>query len=490
MEPVDQPPRTTEDDLADALPAALERASLLEWRLEQVTLREKDLWLRLETERTAVADAQERVADLTARMQKAEESLAEARRANAALTARLVQTENQSSAAPPRAEREAVALARAWRRAEHRANQQTAALEEAHERLEVLEHAQVRFHARLTEWQRQVATDRQDVDLAEFIAELRAEVLRLGQANAALKHQLRAAPSEIDRAPITPAASESGSDKPEHPTSSATLAARLRHALGPADPTSPGKPAEHDGLAPTALPDRSPPGPAKDEASQIGLPSVPSSALDGLWSSDPADRQVALVAAQSLRGARGREALVATLPLATTSEEQIQLLNQLARLGGIDDETPLQPLLQSVEPMVRAAAIDVARRTETVARATDDGNPYVRRRALMRYLQVDAMAARPRLAQAIHDEDPGVRRTACAALAGHDHPSGVQALLTAADDPDVGVRAAAVRALPSDVRGRLPDAVCGNPALRRTVLNAIRAERRAQVARESSPHGR
>ena len=62
MEPADRPAcPSSDDELAEALPAALERASLLEWRLEQVTLREKDLWLRLEAERTLGVEAQERI---------------------------------------------------------------------------------------------------------------------------------------------------------------------------------------------------------------------------------------------------------------------------------------------------------------------------------------------------------------------------------------------------------------------------------------------
>ncbi|MEM7679170.1 MAG: hypothetical protein AAF449_24590, partial [Myxococcota bacterium] len=179
----------TEEDLADALPAALERASLLEWRLEQVALREKDLWRRLESERADHAKAQRRVADLTARVHPVEDSLAEARQVNAALTTRLAQSE-ETAITSPRAEREAMTMARAWQQAHQRAERHATSLREARERLEILEHAQVRFHARLTQWQRQVATAREDLDLAEFIAELRAEILRLSQVNRALRQEL------------------------------------------------------------------------------------------------------------------------------------------------------------------------------------------------------------------------------------------------------------------------------------------------------------
>ena len=92
---------------------------------------------------------------------------------------------------PPHRERDALALARALQRATERADQQAAALSHARDRLEILEHAQVRFHARLTDWQRQVATAQHDLDLAQFIAELRAEVLRLGQVNDDLRGQLQ-----------------------------------------------------------------------------------------------------------------------------------------------------------------------------------------------------------------------------------------------------------------------------------------------------------
>ncbi|MEL7368649.1 MAG: hypothetical protein AAFN74_07050, partial [Myxococcota bacterium] len=201
MEPVDRPPSATEEELADALPAALERASLLEWRLEQVALREKDLWRRLESERADHAEAQRRVADLTARVHQVEDALAEARQANAALTTRLAQSEETASS-PPRVEREAMTMARAWQQAHQRAERHAAALREARERLEILEHAQVRFHARLTQWQRQVATAREDLDLAEFIAELRAEILRLSQVNRALRHELSTRPETGEHAPV------------------------------------------------------------------------------------------------------------------------------------------------------------------------------------------------------------------------------------------------------------------------------------------------
>ena len=317
----------------------------------------------------------------------------------------------------------------------------------ARERLEVLEHAQVRFHTRLTQWQRQVAATRQDVDLAEFIAEMRAEILRLGQVNADLRHQLESSPPH--------SATEIDATGDESHPAAATDSATTPHLS-------------------TAL---------ESAAS-------PDASFEGLWSSDPDDRRAAMKAAGKLKGPRGLEALVMALPLAHEANERIHLLNQLARMGGLKDDAVLAESLAHIDPMVRAAAIDVTRGSDVVALATEDANPYVRRRALIRYVQVEPSQAQARLTRAVHDADPGVRRTACAALAGRPDASGVQALLTAADDPDAGVRAAAIRALPPDLRRRLSESVIGHPTRRRTALNAIRAERRALVKLETSPHGR
>ena len=443
MEHATPPSRVDVDDreLAEALPAALERASLLEWRLEQVTLREKDLWLRLEAERTAVADAQQRIADLTGRVQEVEDALAEARRANAALTARLAEAEDRVGQQSPRAERDAVALARAWRREQKRADHQTVALREARDRLEVLEHAQVRFHTRLTQWQRQVATAPQDLDLAEFIAELRAEVLRLGQVNAQLRSQLSDAP---------PAPSEEATTLP----------------------------------APSVIDD----GPGLND----GLPSVGVAPMvERLMSPDPEIRRRAATILSQNNSAEARSAILSALPLAANTEEQVHLLSQLARAGGPDQDDALMPYVQHTNPTVRATALDAVSAVSCLQQGAQDPDPYVRRRALIRWTQLAPNSVGSGLTRAVHDPDPGVRRTACAALAGHStSTSTVTALLYAVDDPDPAVRTAAVRSLPPELRNRLSAAVVADPGLRRAALNVIRMERRTRASLESSSHAR
>ena len=445
--------RVIDQDLADALPAALERASLLEWRLEQVTLREKDLWLRLEAERTSAAEAQQRIADLTERVQHVEDSLAEARRANAGLTARLAEAEDRAtSSISPRAGRDAVALARAWRREHHRAEQSALALKESRDRLEVLEHAQVRFHTRLTEWQRQVASERQDLDLAEFIAELRAEVLRLGQANAELRSQLEEAP----RTSLLPET---------EPSETTALPA-------------PSVVEECGGDAPTQAPI------AAIEAKDPSL----APAIEGLWSADPAVRHRSAASLSQNNSDEARRALASALPLAEGIEEQIHLLSQLGRAGGLDDEDAILPYLRHDNPTVRATALNTTSAVALLEECAADPDPYVRRRALIRWAQLAPDEARGGLTKAIHDDDPGVRRAACAALAGHAPTSAVMALLYAVDDPDPAVRNAAVRSLPADIRRQLNPGVLADPGLRRAALNAIRIERRTRSPESS--HGR
>ena len=422
-------PGGEEPALVDVLPAALERAALLEWQLEQVTLREKDLWLRLEAERKVGAEAQQKVADMTARVHEVESALAEARRESAALTARLAELEGAPAVPDPNADRNAVALSRAWRQAEQRAEQTAQALEEAQGRLNVLEHAQVRFHTRLTEWQRQVATDRQDLDLAEFIAELRAEILRLGQVNVELRSQLR-------------------SDVTERPQPMPS------HVGGP-----------------------NPPG-------------VPDESLDGLWASDANTRRETALALARDDGLLTLSAVEAALPQAIDADEQVLLLTHLARHGGIADDAMVDSYLSAESAAVRVAALEATQSTEKLARAAQDADPFVRRRALMRWLKVDPDGAATYLTRAVHDRDAGVRRAACAALAGRDDAACIAALLSAADDPDPGVRAAAVRALPIRLRARLSPTIQADPGHRRSALNAIRAERRARVGKERSSNGR
>ena len=479
MEPAEESSRAVDRDLADALPAALERASLLEWRLEQVTLREKDLWLRLEAERTAAAEAQQRIADLTERVQHVEDALAEARRANAALTARLAEAEDRAAhSISPRAGRDAVALARAWRREHHRAEQNTLALREARDRLEVLEHAQVRFHTRLTEWQRQVATERQDLDLAEFIAELRAEVLRLGQANAALRSQLEEAPASLSTPP-EPALSEATALPAPSVVQEGSTETSATQVPAPADEAR--RPAPPSRLDPQTSVPHDPHGPHDPRLAP---------AIEGLWSADPAVRRRSAASLSQNNCDEARRALATALPLAEGLEEQIHLLSQLGRAGGLDDEDAILPYLQHDNPTVRATALNTTSAVALVEQCAADSDPYVRRRALIRWAQLAPDSARSGLTKAIHDADPGVRRAACAALAGHEPTSAIMALLYAVDDPDPAVRHAAVRSLPSDIRGRLTPTVLADPGLRRAALNAIRMQRRVRVSQESSTHGR
>ncbi len=471
MKPVDAPvlPSTPDasacvasDDLAGALSSALERASLLEWKLEQVTLREKDLWLRLEAERNGLASAQQRVVDLSARVHEAEMALADAHRANAALTARLADAEQHRADSARSAEPETVAVARAWRAAEQRATQKEAELREARARLEVLEHAQVRFHARLYEWQRQTATEQPDLDLAELIAELRAEVLRLTHANQRLRAQ-RAPdrePAETDEAAGSTV--DAGSDpRSAAPPSTAPVVATSAVAI--AAVSTPVRSARYC------------PG---------------SAAAERLWSPDPEARRQAAEALLRLNSPIGRQAVLTALATASAPDELVFLLTRLARNGGIDSSVDLSRFLEHSDAAVRAAAVDAVELGPVLDRACQDIDPFVRRRALIRLSNLDAQSARTTLTQALKDADPGVRRTACAALARQARGAEVSALLAAADDPDAGVRAAAIRALPLELRRQLATVVVADPNQRRAALSAIRAQRRARGALETSQNAR
>ena len=503
MEAANVPPRITDEELAEALPAALERASLLEWRLEQVTLREKDLWLRLETERKAVAEGQQRVVELTARLQEVEASLAEARRGNAALTARLAGGDENAPPVAQRAHRDAVALARAWRREHHRAREQSQALIEARARLDVLEHAQVRFHSRLTDWQRQVAHGQHDVDLAEFIAELRAEIVRLSQVNAELREQLHIAQGTDTDPPLTSLAPPSAKAPSAPPLAKAPSAPPLAKVpsnvmsdtkteidrtrsetvtpmAAPIDSGESGRPLLSTSRYPEPISE--PPSDPSDSGSEAPV--------DGLWSPNADVRRSTAAVLARKGGPEARSAVLAALPVAIDPVEMAHLLSHLARTGGLRDEINLKAYANHDDASVRAAAMDAAWAPEILAQGVRDTDPYVRRRALIRWIRLDPSGRAAGVTRAVRDPDPGVRRTACAALSGHTHEAAVMALLHAVDDPDASVRAAAVRALPVPLRHRLTDAIVAEPSRRRAALNGIRAERRSRATQERSLNAR
>ncbi|MEO1338820.1 MAG: HEAT repeat domain-containing protein, partial [Myxococcota bacterium] len=139
---------------------------------------------------------------------------------------------------------------------------------------------------------------------------------------------------------------------------------------------------------------------------------------------------------------------------------------------------------------VRAAVVDLLHRGDLLAQGTKDADPYVRRRALIRWAQLDPEAARPTLTRAVRDDDAGVRRAACAVLAGQSEEAGISALLAAADDTDASVRTAAMRALPKELGRRLVPVIHGDARQRRAVVHALRAERRRFRRQETASNAR
>ena len=175
----------------DALRRALERMCFLEWRLEQMEATLAGERRQASHKEVALAEAASREASVAARVHELTERLAATIRENALLADRLAHADGTRATLESRLEQstaqtsaESTELARALLAERQRAEVKARALSAAQERLEVLERAHDRFFQRLVYWQQAVRDgDPEAVDMAEFISELRAEIVRLSSEN-------------------------------------------------------------------------------------------------------------------------------------------------------------------------------------------------------------------------------------------------------------------------------------------------------------------
>jgi hypothetical protein len=435
----------------DSLSSALERICFLEWRLEQMDAVVADERRTQHELRERIAEAAQRESAAARRIAELEERLAEARREMVALGDRSAHADAERSALERKMEasgkdtaREVAELCRELEHQQRAAEQKSRALDQARERIEAMERARESFFARLIEWQK--LSRAEDVDLAEFIAELRGEIARLASENeAALQREqvLRQALSvppvagealEIPRFLAIPSALPAG----ENESRKGGKQEKNIHS-DPAFLSSCLPPEKNGRGGPSRLP--------REPSMAVGL----EDARGALMSLDNevkrarasqligelavASTEARVSAARHLVDAAGElaaPALIAAVRIARTDDERIAFLEQLGRTQSQLAHVAIDGALEDPNPFVRAAAIEaklaLARpeELEIVAQVgLTDRDPRVRRRAVLA-LQAMAADVTHLIVPVLSDPDPQTRRIACAALGrdggGAAHP--------------------------------------------------------------------
>jgi HEAT repeat protein len=415
---------------AHTLSSALERICFLEWRLEQMESLLADERRIARDMREELAEAAQREHSAALEITRLEERLLDAKRELVSLSDRTSHADAERSllerriaASGQQTSKEIAELCRELEHERAKGRRDAEALAGARDRLAALERARESFFARLIEWQQLSRAD--DVDLAEFIAELRGEILALTAEKDAI-----AAREEDLRERLGEAAEE----RPADPTPM---------FLAPSEPRTPAT------------------GIQLDDARSV-LAQVPSDAkrataqrLVGELRRSRADlRLSAAKALVDTAGALAAPALSAALNLAKDGIEKIELLDLLAKAKSPLALPSIRVAMEDRDPYVRAAAVEAGMGLaagsdfEVIARAgLTDGDVRVRRRAVMA-LEVHGGAGKAELVRAIaSDPDPQARRAVVAALSGDTSAAAVDIAMRALEDDSDLVRRAAARTL-------------------------------------------
>ena len=353
------------------------------------------------------------------------------------------------------------------------------------------------------------------VDLAAFIAELRAEVMRLTAENQALRSALpQTLPApEASKAPALPVPSPSDTGAPE-PASETTLmdadaGGSSPPAPAPAPLTAPASGTQmalpllsaHRGERPlhemTAV--FRTPGEAAEslkKSGRLGLSdadrdllqaSMERSAdtardrpfigrdMDDLQSSDAPTRRRAAERLRSSAPAESLPMLAAALNAESDDEAAKALIAAIAETGSTHGLPLILPSLTSRSLAIRLAALEAAVRLggrDCVLKALDDPSPLVRRRAVV--LASASGDRRAVLARALRDGDVSVRKLAALdAGASADDPSLAEVLTDALDDPEAAVREAAAKSLAAAAGPEVLQVVRLGPSIRRREVRRI-----------------
>jgi hypothetical protein len=324
--------------------------------------------------------------------------------------------------------------------------------DDARRQVEAFHAERERFLGRLiqAEQVRQAGGDGDGVDLAEFIAELRAEVLSL---RAAVSGGLPPPPTRT-----------SGFESAEQAAESFAAEGRL----GVGEP-------ELEALCASARFE------TRSEETLFTL------SLRELSASDPASRARA---AQRLKALGPRAALPAVAAALNAERDKDVRCALLEVMGAAGDQSVLplvQPHLGAESIEVRLAALETAVRlgqTEALERALKDSSPLVRRRAAVLASGQHRMPAV--LERACRDADASVRRVAVLGLGTGPGTAAEAALLGALDDADASVRRAAAKGLSRTFGAEVYAIADLDPARRRREIRRLASlpkEQRVAIAR-------
>jgi hypothetical protein len=384
-----------------------ERILLLEFRLENACSALEEARADADRLRSSLAQSAAREADHARRFSIVHQELAEARAEIASLHERLgrsdalrAELEGHLFEAGARADaREIVRLRRELLTHRHRTltSEETAARLRA--RVDELLMSRETLLTRVAEWQRLVRMDDPGaVDLSEFIAELRRDILSLEQSNVAGERREAALRERLSRAGIDPDAAETDAPEslPDASPNGALPEPKTREpdvpfALSP-DATKTFESSLSSSVWATGMPE--PEADGFEEAAQ----DVAASAED---SSAPGPNPDAVVSDSIVESA--------VAPTAPASKQE----------PAADPVRSADEGLNAADPAVRAAALErlirslEGRPVELTAHLRSgfaDADPRVRRRAVLAAATVPRLPIRPLLEPLRGDPDPQVRR--------------------------------------------------------------------------------
>lgn len=293
-----------------------------------------------------------------------------------------------------------------------------------------------------------------DFDLAQFIAQLRSEVL-LTRDGPVMAVPAPSAPRVETPAPAAVAKPVEVEAAQPRPSASAAMVAvtRAAHELSSQGRLSV-SPRELDALTGART------FPGRSEETLFGFSVRELSAPDTSARARAAERLLALAHPAAA------PALASALHSETEPSVQVALLAAFSSLAKAEGVPVVQPLLTSRAPDVRIAALkalltlDAAQAGPHLAAAMSDPDKAVRRRASLLALGLDAKQALELGTKAIRDADPDVRALAALVLGASQADAARPMLLDAMRDADLRVRRSASQAL-SRLLGRDVTALVG-----------------------------
>jgi len=367
-------------------PAAVEAADrtfLLECRLDQLHSALQSARAEADQARTRLAESAAREADYARRAADSLAELASARDEVALLHRRLehsealrAETEGRLLESGARDEAgELVRLRREEREQRRRADASAKTLSDMRTRIEELTATRETLLTRVAEWQSVVRQgDPEAVDLSEFIAALRGDILELEHRNVLAAERETELREQLERAGVEAHANEAqalAADAAEPEAASAT------------EPLATG---EREDAAPSEVADETP---ALEIVASAAEPTPPADDLAAaLTEAGGAERQIELL--RRLGKSRDESAFYAIRRWATASEPRVRAA-AFEALGRHLEEDP-----DRLEPHLRWGLADA--------------DPRVRRRVVLAAATARGLAIRPLLEPLRLDPDPQVRR--------------------------------------------------------------------------------